>query len=182
MQCLEKVCGEAGVEVFKKKRGTMGYAPPPPLIVCLVIPSILLFSTKMLHRCISASRRMGRPQGIRTLFQCMAPLLARRLPFLTVPSAQCTDGDVDVYAPYDNKHIASIPSTDAAGIETALTTAYSVFQDRSKWLSTSRRVEILKKLCTLMEERVEELTIEVCICVCVCVSVCACQRQYFARF
>jgi acyl-CoA reductase-like NAD-dependent aldehyde dehydrogenase len=103
---------------------------------------------------------MGRPQGIRTLFQCMAPLLARRLPFLTVPSAQCTDGDVDVYAPYDNKHIASIPSTDAAGIETALTTAYSVFQDRSKWLSTSRRVEILKKLCTLMEERVEELTIE----------------------
>jgi len=99
---------------------------------------------------------MGRPRWFRTA----PPSLMRRLPMLTVPSAQSSDGEVHVHAPYDRTPIATLPSADAAAIDRALQAAAALFRARDRWLPTHRRIQILKKLGKLMSERVEELTMQ----------------------
>ena len=63
-----------------------------------------------------------------------------------------------VFSPYDNKLIKEIPLVGAEEVEEALTTAYGLFKDRSKWLPAFRRVEILERAAQIMSTRVEELT------------------------
>ncbi len=63
-----------------------------------------------------------------------------------------------VFSPYDNKLIKEIPMVGAKEVEEALTTAYGLFKDRSKWLPAYRRVEILERVAQIMSTRVEELT------------------------
>ncbi len=63
-----------------------------------------------------------------------------------------------VFSPYDNKLIKEIPMVGAEEVEEALTTAYGLFKDRSKWLPAYRRVEILERVAQIMSTRVEELT------------------------
>lgn len=79
---------------------------------------------------------------------------------LTVPGAQSSDGEILVTAPFDGTPLATIPSADAAAVETALATASGVFRDRSKWLPIPRRIQILKALSKLLEQRSEELAIQ----------------------
>ena len=63
-----------------------------------------------------------------------------------------------VFSPYDNKLIKEIPMVGAEEVEEALTTAYGLFKDRSKWLPAYRRVEILERVAQIMSTRIEELT------------------------
>ena len=63
-----------------------------------------------------------------------------------------------VFSPYDNKLIKEIPMVGTEEVEEALTTAYGLFKDRSKWLPAYQRVEILERTAQIMSTRVEELT------------------------
>jgi len=63
-----------------------------------------------------------------------------------------------VFSPYDNKLIKEIPLVGAEEVEKALTTAYGLFKDRSKWLPAYQRVEILERVAQIMSTRVDELT------------------------
>jgi len=66
-------------------------------------------------------------------------------------------GKISVTAPYDGANIGSVPTTDATGIEEALSNAHSLYRDRGKWLPKSRRIEILRKAAEIIRERREEL-------------------------
>ena len=66
-------------------------------------------------------------------------------------------GEILVTAPYDGATIGSVPTTDAEGIESALANAHALYRDRGKWLSKSRRIEILRKAAEIIRERREEL-------------------------
>ena len=63
-----------------------------------------------------------------------------------------------VFSPYNNKLIKEIPLVGAKEVEDALTIAYGLFKDRSKWPPAYRRVEILERVAQIMSTRVEELT------------------------
>lgn len=78
---------------------------------------------------------------------------------LMIPGASAS-ATLDVTAPFDGAHIATVDVADEKAIETALTTAYTLYRDRSKWLSASKRIEILEKAAQLMRERAEELAVE----------------------
>ncbi|MCF8298782.1 MAG: aldehyde dehydrogenase family protein [Saprospiraceae bacterium] len=63
-----------------------------------------------------------------------------------------------VYSPYDNSLIEEVELVGEEEIEKALSTAYNLFNDSSKWLPAYERVEILDRVVSLMLENVEELT------------------------
>jgi acyl-CoA reductase-like NAD-dependent aldehyde dehydrogenase len=63
-----------------------------------------------------------------------------------------------VFSPYNNKLIKEIPMVGAKEVDDALTTAYALFKDRSKWLPAYQRVEILERVAQIMSTRVEVLT------------------------
>jgi acyl-CoA reductase-like NAD-dependent aldehyde dehydrogenase len=63
-----------------------------------------------------------------------------------------------VFSPYNNKLIKEIPMAGAEEVGDALTLAYKLFSDRSKWLPAYRRVEILERVIQIMNTRVEVLT------------------------
>jgi len=66
-------------------------------------------------------------------------------------------GKLNVTAPFDNQLIATVDQVDKKAIELALSTASSLYNDRSKWLSSDRRIEILTRMSQLMEENAERL-------------------------
>ena len=78
---------------------------------------------------------------------------------LLVPGASAA-GTIDVTAPYDGAHIASIETGDAAAAEHALTTAYALYRDKSTWLAVEQRVDILNRTADIMQDRFEELAVE----------------------
>ena len=78
---------------------------------------------------------------------------------LLVPGATPT-GNIDVIAPYDGAHIATIETGDASAVETALTTAYEMFNNKNNWLPAEQRINILEKTAGIMQSRFEELAIE----------------------
>ncbi len=63
-----------------------------------------------------------------------------------------------VNSPYDNSLIKEIPLVGKKEVEEAISIAYELFNDRSKWIPTFERVEILERVVHLMRERVEDLT------------------------
>jgi acyl-CoA reductase-like NAD-dependent aldehyde dehydrogenase len=65
---------------------------------------------------------------------------------------------VKVFSPYNSRLIKEIPMIGAEGVEDALTVAYGLFKDRSKWLPAFQRVEILERTTQIMSTRVETLT------------------------
>jgi acyl-CoA reductase-like NAD-dependent aldehyde dehydrogenase len=63
-----------------------------------------------------------------------------------------------VVSPYDFRLIKEIPLHVKEDVERALATAYSLFQDQSKWIPAYERIDILRRAAALMEGRIEELT------------------------
>jgi len=63
-----------------------------------------------------------------------------------------------VLSPYDSSLIKEIPLDGKEEVEKALTTAYGLFQDQSKWIPAHERIAILRRAATIMEIRIEELT------------------------
>lgn len=64
-----------------------------------------------------------------------------------------------VVSPFDQSLIKEIPLDREQQIENVLSTAYRLFQDRSKWIPAYKRISILERTISLMELRVEELTV-----------------------
>jgi len=62
-----------------------------------------------------------------------------------------------VFSPYNNKLIKEIPMVGTEEVEKALTIAYGLFKNRSKWLPAYQRVEILERVAQIMSTRVEAL-------------------------
>lgn len=69
-------------------------------------------------------------------------------------------GTLEVVAPFDRSVIALVETVEAAGVGQALSTAFSLFRDRSQWLPKQQRIKILEKTAAIMAERAEELAIE----------------------
>ena len=69
-------------------------------------------------------------------------------------------GSLEVVAPFDHTPIAKIDLCGADGVDSALTTAYTLFRDRDNWLSVQRRIAILEKMVRLMREQSETLALE----------------------
>jgi len=63
-----------------------------------------------------------------------------------------------VTSPFDGHLIKEIPLMEEQQIEELLSTAHTLFNDRSKWLPKHQRIEILEKTAQIMSTRVEELT------------------------
>jgi acyl-CoA reductase-like NAD-dependent aldehyde dehydrogenase len=79
---------------------------------------------------------------------------------LYIPGATSNDGALEVFAPYDNSLIAEVTAADAAAVEKALETAYTLYRDRAGWLHPSRRIEILENTARIMASRAEMLAVE----------------------
>lgn len=77
---------------------------------------------------------------------------------LLIASIENSDRDkVTVTAPFDDSEIATLDAATSGDIEKALTTAHALFNDKSKWLPASQRIEILNKTAVLMREQFDEL-------------------------
>lgn len=66
----------------------------------------------------------------------------------------------EVISPYDGSVIGTVSTVDIEGVQVALSTAYSVYRDRKRWLSRPKRIDVLEKTATIMRERVDELALE----------------------
>jgi len=79
---------------------------------------------------------------------------------LLVAGSGSGDAPLEVTAPYDGALIATLDTADDAAVDRALSTAYSLFRDRSNWLNIEQRVEILKRAASIMRERAEPLAVQ----------------------
>jgi len=66
-------------------------------------------------------------------------------------------GKLEVTAPFDNQLIATVDQLDGNAIDQALKVASNLYNDRSKWLSAAKRIEILTRLSGLMSDNAERL-------------------------
>ena len=62
-----------------------------------------------------------------------------------------------VLNPYDNSVVEEIPIDTADDVEKSLVTAHRLFTDKSAWLPTYQRVEILEKTISIMQAQIPEL-------------------------
>ena len=81
------------------------------------------------------------------------------MPDLMLESDRAPSGELVVASPYDGRELDRVPTAGPDHVEDALTVAYELFRDRSRWLSIPERVEILGKAAELMASHVEELTL-----------------------
>ena len=79
---------------------------------------------------------------------------------LMVPGAKSAGAVVSVTAPFDDSAIADVTVADLKTVETALSTAAALFEDRDGWLSPGQRIEIFERTVELMAGRAEELAVE----------------------
>jgi len=66
---------------------------------------------------------------------------------------------LQILSPYDQSLIKEIPLVGKGEVEKALSIAYNLFQDQSKWISAHERIAILERTAEIMKTRIEELTI-----------------------
>ena len=78
---------------------------------------------------------------------------------LLIPNATSA-GNINVTAPYDGEHIATIETGDATAVEAALNNAHNLFVNKKAWLTAERRINILEKTANIMQSRFDELAIE----------------------
>jgi acyl-CoA reductase-like NAD-dependent aldehyde dehydrogenase len=67
---------------------------------------------------------------------------------------------ITVTAPFDDSVIATLDAANSVDVEKALSTAHALFNDKSKWLSATQRIDILNKTAALMREQFDELVID----------------------
>jgi acyl-CoA reductase-like NAD-dependent aldehyde dehydrogenase len=79
---------------------------------------------------------------------------------LMVPGASSEDKPLEVYAPYDNAHIATMQTADKSVIDKALQTAYDLYRNRDAWIPIAERLKILKRTGEIMSEQSEKLALE----------------------
>jgi len=69
-----------------------------------------------------------------------------------------SDQTLAVHAPYTGAVVGHVPLSTEADVEQALSIAHGLFRDRSQWLSTPRRIDILHRAAQLISERKIEIT------------------------
>ena len=79
---------------------------------------------------------------------------------LMAPGLQPAAKHAEVFAPYDRSLIATVEQADRAGVHRALETAYGLFRNRDAWLSPARRIEILERTGTIMQDCRNELALD----------------------
>ncbi|MBW8049950.1 MAG: aldehyde dehydrogenase family protein [Cytophagales bacterium] len=65
---------------------------------------------------------------------------------------------LQVTSPYDLSLIKEIPLVGKAEVEKALTTAYGLFLDQSKWIPAHERIAILERTAEIMKTQIAALT------------------------
>ncbi len=78
---------------------------------------------------------------------------------LLVPGAT-PSGELDVIAPFDGAHIATIETGGSDAVDIALRTADALYRDKNNWLDAETRINILGKTADIMQSRFEELAVE----------------------
>ncbi len=68
-------------------------------------------------------------------------------------------GELVVRSPYDGRVLDRVASCDEQHVDEALHIAYSLYRDRSRWLSKPERIGILQRTADIMQLQVEELTL-----------------------
>ena len=63
----------------------------------------------------------------------------------------------EVYSPYNDQLIGTVDQADHNDVDLALTTAHALFRDRSQWLSTVERINILEKAVAMMKDQADTL-------------------------
>ena len=64
---------------------------------------------------------------------------------------------VKIISPYDQSFIKELPLINKNDIENILTTAYNLFTTESNWIPSYKRIEILEKTASIMNDRFEQL-------------------------
>ena len=65
-----------------------------------------------------------------------------------------------ITSPYDESVIGTVSTVDVTGVEHAMSTAYSIYRNRKRWLPVSKRIEILENTAKIMRSRFDELALE----------------------
>ncbi len=79
---------------------------------------------------------------------------------LMVPAARAAATPGEVRSPLDRSLIATFDQVDLDGARQALATAERLFRNRDAWLSTARRIEILRRAADRIEQRRDGLALE----------------------
>ena len=74
-----------------------------------------------------------------------------------IPGATATQQYATVTSPFDEREVGRVEVSSEAGVEQALTNAYTLFKDRKQWLPAEQRISILEKTAELMQARFDEL-------------------------
>ena len=64
-----------------------------------------------------------------------------------------------ITSPYDQSFIKELPLISKNDIESILTTAQNLFTDQSNWIPAYKRIEILEKTASIMNDKIEELLV-----------------------
>ena len=67
---------------------------------------------------------------------------------------------IKITAPFDESTIATADVAHAEAVESALSTAHKLYQDKSTWLSKTKRIAVLQKTADLMEQDIDYLSTE----------------------
>jgi len=68
------------------------------------------------------------------------------------------EGEVlEVTSPYDGQMLATVATSNAAGVEQALVHASRLFADRAGWIPVGQRIASLERMITLLKEQAESL-------------------------
>lgn len=65
---------------------------------------------------------------------------------------------LEVLSPYDLNLLKEIPLVGKDAVDNAISTAYGLFLDQSKWIPPHERIAILERTSEIMANRIEELT------------------------
>ncbi len=86
--------------------------------------------------------------------------MTKHYPLMIAGYKNGNNDKITVNAPFDDSLIASFDAADSYDVESALTAAYSLYIDKTKWLPASKRINILSKTAQLMREQFDELVLE----------------------
>jgi len=78
---------------------------------------------------------------------------------LNVPNALHSGDRLDVTSPYDGKLVGTVDVLDKIGIEQALENAHRLFIDKKNHLLAQKRIDILLRTATIMQQRFDEIVI-----------------------
>lgn len=86
--------------------------------------------------------------------------MSKNYPLMIAGSKTKSKATITVTAPFDNSKIATLDTADSVAVDQALTIAHDLFNNKSKWLSASKRIAILNKTAEIMQEQFDDLVIE----------------------